>query len=459
MGDLDVYMTIDYPEASTKIYEFIDAYSENLSTLSQIDMRMEELEDAFEHEDSQSSSLKKDNDDKLRDCNREMPGDLKYKLDSQYVSICLFKTFLENEKTKIRDSENKILEMQLNERIKELDQMIKEKADRIQDRFSNHASPDRNEPEQTTLYIKSQDEYATYISDCLPTYINGKTWFTIGKPENGNAEKSQLKPLFDNNSKPDNINNNNNQSNNNQSIINQSINNQSNNNQSINNQSNNNQSIDILSLFEPNTEWANTLPNRGEKEKIVTEFDDNAFKSKKDLLSNSWTSRILLEKSDVNDDNYIPLYSGLSIYRTKILNTLWNDKTDTDIVLPSLFSTSLDINTALRFIQPPEKLSTGEISHVPTLIVFYIPIGNKELDLAPFLKKVNEINLTEKLKTFPDIKSENEILLMCNMSFKVKDIRSGVSLPFKTIKNLNGVRQNIYNLYPNITVYHLVYNS
>ena len=172
-------------------------------------------------------------------------------------------------------------------------------------------------------------------------------------------------------------------------------------------------------------------------------------------------------KAAKDPPEYVAIYSGVGKLKEVIGEFLKITNVNHTFTQPLPISGSLDINTALRFMDPEN----------PVLIVFYVPVMDKSIPLLSFLD--SDINLTTVIKNsnpkdnsesyaqqqkkkprldiFPDKESEQELFLHPFIQWiKIKEDES-VSLKC-TEKYIVGERTRWRNVTKqNITVHHLLY--
>jgi hypothetical protein len=438
---------LSFSSGTTNLYGLVDAFSAQPSSISQaqnlnygasLRTLFPNNEDTNNEDNNNEETRITSNDYQyhMKKCNGEQPNS-DFKLDSRSVSIIIFKQFFDkkiraqpaNSPTTMLESLNRMHAMLGSEldkrgeriygRIKKEDNYINELElyEKIRPDFDGPTADKDAKEFYKKLYFETQSEYADYITTCLPIYINEyvKALFY----DNNNAKKRKTS--------------------------------------------------DVLTSLEPNYQWVN---NESVPPPYAFKAASDAFKSALSSAQIPPSQPLLVGEDVLPNRNYVPIYSGLSEYRTKIIDTLWGNLVHhhvngTVIELPSLFSTSFDMNTALKFIAPPQVVKTSDdvpmITHIPVLIVFYMPLGKANLKLAPFIKfpagpNTYTINLTKKIKTCPDLEYENEMLLLHSIKFKIIKKVEMVSLPFMAKRYAEHLKPYIYcDLYQNITVYHLLY--
>jgi hypothetical protein len=169
-------------------------------------------------------------------------------------------------------------------------------------------------------------------------------------------------------------------------------------------------------------------------------------------------------KAAEDQPEYVAIYSGVGKLKEAIGEILKITNDNHTFIQPLPISASLDINTALRFMDP----------YNPVLIVFYVPVNDTNIPLLSFIEK--DINLTDVImdsnqkntkkrpnpdsarKFFPDKVSEQEIFLHPFIEWiKIKEDES-VSLKCKKTYPTNaGGTEWRDVIFPKITVIHLLY--
>lgn len=175
------------------------------------------------------------------------------------------------------------------------------------------------------------------------------------------------------------------------------------------------------------------------------------------------------KKAAEDQPEYVAIYSGVGKLKEVIGEILKKKNDNHTFTQPLPISGSLDLNTALRFMDPEN----------PVLIVFYVPVNDNSIPLLSFLD--SDINLTTVIKNsnpkdnsesyaqqqkkkprldiFPDKESEQEIFFAPFIEWiKIREDKS-VSLKCTEKYIVDGRNEWRDVTKQNIAVLHLLYKS